>query len=248
MAAHSSIGNLLLDGLAAGSFARIKPLLDPVPLPAGLVLDRQGETIDWVYFPDDGMLSVMVDDPEKRLVEVGIIGREGMSGVPLLLGDSVAAHKINVQIAGSGRRIAADDLVDAMQSDRPMQDYFLLYARALELQTAATVASQADGTIEERLARWLLMCHDRVIGDRIDLTHEFMAIMLTVRRPGVTVALQILEGQHLIRSLRGHVVILDRDGLEAAANGRYGGPEAAYQRLFGLDPAMPEALTASAAQ
>jgi hypothetical protein len=108
--------------------------------------------------------------------------------------------------------------------------------RAFAIQVAFTALANGRAKLEERLARWLLMVHDRVVGDRIVLTHEYMAVMLGVRRPGVTVALHILEGKGAIRSHRGEVVIKDREGLAAEAGGGYGQPETEYARLLGSEP------------
>jgi hypothetical protein len=118
-------------------------------------------------------------------------------------------------------------------SDSPeLRNVLLRYSQAFMIQTAHTALANGRAKLEERLARWLLMAHDRVNGDEVPLVHEFLALMLGVRRAGVTVALHMLEGQALIRASRGKIVVLDRQGLEEAANGLYGVPEREYERLM----------------
>jgi CRP-like cAMP-binding protein len=110
----------------------------------------------------------------------------------------------------------------------------LRYAQALNVQTSGAAFSNAEHTVEMRLARWLLMCHDRVDGDEFKLTHDFISMMLGVRRAGVTTALHVLEGHHLIRARRGSITVVDRDALMTLADDAYGLPEAEYERLFGV--------------
>ena len=244
----SKVKNLLLRAMDPWSFSLLGPSLEAVTLPAKRVLGTPGTKIDWAYFLDDGMLSIVSHHIGQRDVEMGVIGREGMSGVSLLLGDAVASSETNVQMAGHGWRIKAKSLTSAARASPALQDLLLLYARALEIQTSSTIVANALGNVEQRLARWLLMSHDRADSDRLEITHAFLATMLAARRPGVTVALHVLEGRHLIRSLRGQVIILDRAGLEVAANGNYGDAEREYRRLFGTTPhaetPLPEPIAA----
>ncbi|MDB5537822.1 MAG: hypothetical protein JWP26_495 [Devosia sp.] len=216
-------------------FALIGSLLEPVQLEAKTVLERPGEPIDFVYFPDEGMLSVISRFETSRDVEVGVIGREGMSGTPLLLNDGRSTYATNVQVAGYAQRLPADVLKQALRTSRGLHDHLLRFVRAAEIQTASTASANGRAKLEERLARWLLMTHDRLTGDRLDVTHELLATMLACRRPGVTVTLHLIEGKGLIRSNRGHIIILDREGLEQAANGSYGLAEVEYARLLGQD-------------
>jgi len=244
----SKVKNLLLHAMDPWSFSLLAPSLEAVALPAKHVVATAGTKIEWAYFLDDGMLSIVSHHTRQRDVEMGVIGREGMSGVSLVLGDAVASSETNVQIAGHGWRIKAKSLMSAARASPALQDLLLLYARALEIQTSSTIAANARGNIEQRLARWLLMSHDRADSDRLEITHAFLATMLAARRPGVTVALHLLEGRHLVRSLRGQVIILDRAGLEVAANGNYGDAEREYRRLFGTAPEaarpVPEPIAA----
>ena len=216
-------------------FALIQGALQSHVLDAKAILERPGERIDFVYFPEESMLSVVSRFQSSRDVEVGVVGREGMSSVPLLLNDERATYATSVQIAGPALRVPAAILRQALASSRRLHDYLLLFARAAEIQTASTASANGRAKLAERLARWLLMTHDRISGDRLDVTHELLATMLACRRPGVTVTLHLLEGKGLLRSNRGHVIILDRDGLEQTANGSYGLAENEYARLLGQD-------------
>ena len=216
-------------------FLLISDELVAMPLEAKTVLERPGEPIDFVYFPEEGLLSVISRFENGRDVEVGVVGREGMSGLPLILKDHRSTYATNVQVAGYAQRLPAEVLDEAMRSSRGLHDYLLRFVRVAEIQTASTASANGRAKLEERLARWLLMTHDRLGSDRLDVTHELLATMLACRRPGVTVTLHLLEGKGLIRSNRGHVIILDRDGLVEAANGSYGLAESEYLRLMGHD-------------
>ncbi len=216
-------------------FTLIKDGLESIQLGLRVVLEHPGEPIDFIYFPEEGLLSVVSRFESSRDVEVGVVGREGMSAIPLLLNDQHATYATNVQIAGHAQRLPAEILQRALASSRSLHNYLLRFVRAAEIQTASTASANGRAKLEERLARWLLMTHDRISSDRLDVTHELLATMLACRRPGVTVTLHLLEGKGLIRSNRGHVIILDRDGLEQAANGSYGLAESEYVRLLGQD-------------
>ena len=165
-------------------------------------------------------------------IEIGIIGREGVVNVPVLLAADRSPTDAFIQIAGTGLALSAARLRSAAEQSPVLNRMLLHFAAAFLIQTAATALANGRATVLERLARWLLMAHDRVDGDELPLTHDFLSVMLGVRRPGVTVALQELEGRALIRRGRGSVVMLDRAGLDAIANGYYGVPEAELSRLL----------------
>ena len=226
---------MLLAGIDPADLVLLQGALEPVQLDYRAVLERPGEPIDFVYFPEEGMLSIISRFETSRDVEVGVVGREGMSGIPLLLNDDRSTYATNVQVAGYAQRLPADVLVAALRSSRRLHDFLLRFVRAAEIQTASTASANGRAKLEERLARWLLMTHDRISGDRLDVTHELLAAMLACRRPGVTVTLHLLEGHGLIRSNRGHIVIRDREGLQRAANGSYGLAETEYTRLMTRD-------------
>ncbi|WP_375451791.1 Crp/Fnr family transcriptional regulator [uncultured Devosia sp.] len=227
--------NLLLNGMDPDDYALIKDELSPTQLVFKDVIEHPGEPIDYVYFPEEGMLSIVSRFSSSRDVEVGVAGREGMSGGHMLLNDRFPTYATNVQVAGYAQRLHADVLSQAIAQSRRLHDFLLRFVRAAEIQTASTASANGRAKLEERLSRWLLMTHDRIIGDRLEVTHDLLSTMLACRRPGVTVTLHMLEGRGLIRSNRGHIIVLDRDGLEETANGSYGLAEAEYKRLLGHD-------------
>ena len=157
-----------------------------------------------------------------------------MTGTPVLLGTDRTPHECFIQTPGASLRIRADGLRRAMATSASLHQHLLRFVQALTVQIGQTALSNGSHRIEERLARWLLMCHDRLDGDELSTTHEFLSLMLGVRRAGVTVALQALEDRGLIATKRGQVTVRDRAKLEAMAGDRYGVPEAEYTRLIEL--------------
>lgn len=228
-----AVRNLLLQSLAPDDFDMLAPFLECRPLARRQQLIEPGEPIAHVWFPEHGLGSLVAATPEGHSAEVGIVGRDGLSGVPLLLGSDRTMQRLLVQSEGVGWRIPAAPFLAALHQSRPLHWSLLRYVQALTTQAGHTALSNAVHTVEERLARWLLMAHDRSDGDELALTHEFLALMLAVRRPTVTTSLHVLEGMGLIRSLRGLVVFRDRAGLEALAADAYGIPEAEYGALIG---------------
>lgn len=241
IAAASKYGNRLISGLAAEDLASIEPYLVHIDLPLRTVLVHANKPTDEAYFIEEGLASVIARMPGGRDLEVGVAGREGMVGTHLVLGDPLSPFSVVMQLAGSGWQISAAHLMDAMSRSRALEQRLLRYVHAMAIQAGSTALANGRSTLQERLARWLLMCHDRSPDDTIPLTHEYLSIMLGVRRPGVTVALHVLEGEHYIRSERGHVVVLDRGGLIQATNGCYGMAEAEHERLLG-EPAYRKEL------
>jgi CRP-like cAMP-binding protein len=224
--------NRLLSRLSASDFALLEPRLTRVDLPLRKRLETRNKPIDHVYFPESGFASVVANGQGDRGVEVGLIGREGMTGLAVVMGTDRAQQETFMQNAGSGWRIAAGELRRAIEQSRILHHVFLLYGHAFVLQATYTAMANARSKLEERLARWLLMAQDRVDGNRLSLTHEFLSLMLGVRRPGVTVAINLLEKAGLIQANRGVIAIIDRKGLERISNGAYGVPEAEFNRLF----------------
>jgi CRP-like cAMP-binding protein len=209
----------------------LQPHLEPIELKLRDTLIEPNRPIEHVYFPEQGMASIINNSRDGK-VEVGIIGCEGMVGTPILLGVDRTPLECFVQMEGHGLRMSAELLREMTDQIASLRYSLLRFVHVLSLQTAQTAFANANNTTESRLARWLLMCHDRVEGDDIPITHEFMAIMLGVRRAGVTVATHILEGNGLIRAKRGVVTVLDRGRLEDLADDAYGIPEAEYARLM----------------
>jgi CRP-like cAMP-binding protein len=228
---QSSIRNQLLAGLAAKDFAALQSHLVPVELDLRQVLIEPNQPIAHVYFPERGYTSITTNTNGSK-IEVGLIGREGMVGVPIALGVRVTPFEYFVQHAGDGLRMASHRLGEAIDERPSLHRVLLRYAQALNVQTSGTAFANAEHTVETRLARWLLMCHDRVDGDDIAISHDFLSIMLGVRRAGVTTSLHILEDNDLIRAKRSVITIVDRERLEELADSAYGLPEAEYARLM----------------
>jgi CRP-like cAMP-binding protein len=218
--AETARQNLILSRLAPADFDLLEPHLEPVDLPLRKYLDRAGRPIKAVYFPDSGFASVVADGG-KRPIEVGIIGREGMTGIAILLGADRNDHDTYMQVAGSGHSVRASRLREAIDKSISLHREMLRYANSFLNQATRTAVANGRSNIEERLARWLLMADDRIAGEDLPLTHEFLAMMLGVRRPGVTVAIQELEREAVITRKRGRIVLIDREALKKLSRGTY---------------------------
>src|SRR5262245_2409371 len=155
-----------------------------------------------------------------------------MTGLAVVLGSDRSPCEIFMQVEGKGQQISSHDLRAVMAKSATLRESFLLFAHTFAVQSAYTALANAQGRLEDRLARWLLMAQDRLQSNELLLTHEFLALMLGVRRAGVTTGLNHFEAKGLIATSRGAITIQDRDGLEEAANGFYGQPEAEFERVF----------------
>jgi CRP-like cAMP-binding protein len=224
--------NKLLAALSAADLQLLQRHLEPVTLKLRQDLERPNRRIDNVYFIEAGVASVVAVQDRKERVEVGLIGYEGMSGTSVVLGTQSSPHSTYLQVAGDGQRISAAALRDAMANSKTLEALLLKYVQVFMVQTAHTAIANARATLDQRLARWLLMVHDRVPGGELPLTHEFLGLMLGVRRAGVTEALQSLSRQRLIGSGRGQITILNRKGVERRAGELYGVPETEHGRLI----------------
>ncbi len=160
-----------------------------------------------------------------------MFGRDGMSPTAVALDGETSPFAIFMQVGGAGHRIRSTILVQLLEESAPLRKLLSRYAQSQLVQTAYTALSNSTHHIEERLARWILMCHDRTDGNEIALTHEFLSVMLAVRRPSVTTALHVLEGNGFILAERGLITIRNRAALEAFASDAYGIPEREYRRL-----------------
>ena len=226
--------NLLLHAMADDDLTLLRPHLTRVALPRGLVVLAANQPVEHVYFPEDGICSIVSSMADSGRTEVGIFGFEGVSATCLLLGTDRSPHESFMQVSGmSGQRIEADRFVNAIKQSETLRTLMLRYVQTVLVQSAQSTATNAHLRIEARLARWLLMAHDRTDGDEIALTHDFMGMMIAAERSTVTVTLHILEGAGMIRSKRGRVIIRDRDLLEDLAGDSYGVAEAEYRRLIG---------------
>jgi CRP-like cAMP-binding protein len=226
-------GNKLLTSLADSDFNLLAPHLEFVTLGLRKSLERPNRRIDAVYFPEAGFASVVAVQSSGKEVEVGLIGREGMTGLPIVFGDHRSPHATYIQAPGTGTFMPATELRKAFQSSPSLRDSLLKFVQAFGVQTTHTAICNARSKLDVRLARWLLMAHDRIGEDTLRLTHEFLSLMLGVRRAGVTDALHGLRKRGLIAYGRGQITVKDRKGMERTAGGAYGVPEAEYRRLIG---------------
>jgi CRP-like cAMP-binding protein len=228
---RSSNRNRILASLSPEDFGSLAPHLEPVDFKVRRVFFRPYEPIETVVFPESGFASVVASTESGRSLEVGIIGREGVIGVPIIFGQTLTPYNSYAQVAGAGFEIKADILWDAMKRSWPLADVLLKFAYAFLIQVTHSALAHARFSNEQRLARWLLMAQDRVDEDEIPLTHEFLAMMLGTRRASVTDALQVLERAGTIASKRGRIWVRDRPGLEKVAGDCYGLPESELARV-----------------
>ena len=227
------IQNKILAGLPAKEYARLLPHLTAVSLPLGEILYKTEDRIEYVYFPNSGVVSFVAHMKEGASIEVGLAGNEGMVGLPILFGDDVSQNEAIVQIADGAMRMKASVLTEELKRDGELRPLLMRFALALMKQVSQTAACNRNHHVAERLARWLLTCHDRVHGDELKLTQEFIAEMLGTRRSGVSEAAMMLQGAGLIRYSRGHITILDREGLEEFACECYATVKIEFDRLLG---------------
>ena len=226
--------NRLLAALPNADLDLLRPHLEIVDLDVHQVLEAPGDVVSHVYFIESGLVSIVgITKPDHR-IEVGMIGYEGMTGFGVVLGNNRSANELLVQSAGSALRISTPSLRKIMDSSQSFTSTLLNYVHTFMVLASQTALANGRGRLDERLARWLLMRHDRLETNEFPTTHELLALLLGVRRAGVTVALHGLEGRGLIRSLRGRIRIVDRLGLQFAASGFYGIPECEYERSIGF--------------
>jgi len=211
------IENSLLAAIPRKAYQRMLAGLEPVILNFGEVLYEPGETIRHVYFPGASLVSLLTLADGHLALEVGLIGREGMVGIPLVLGHSRSLVRALVQGEGVALRMTSAKFLREFRDNPLLQRELYRYTHALMAQISQTAACNRFHVVEKRLARWLLMTHDRVKSDQFRMTHEFLGHMLGVRRVGVTKAAQALQKRGLIRYSRGNITILDRKSLEASA-------------------------------
>ncbi len=229
---RAGIRNRLLSKLAPSDWSLLAPYFEPVTLRERQVIEVPQKPIAHAYFLEIGVASVVAVDNEDHRIEVGVSGYEGVTGVPLIMGDTRAQHSTYMQIPGSGHRIGADRLRAAIAESESLRALMLKSAQGFMIQTAHTALANGRAKLEERLARWLLMAHDRMTSNAVPLTHEFLAVMLGVRRAGVTVAIHSFEQRGFITTRRGELTMVNRKGIEEVAGSFYGTPEAELERLL----------------
>jgi len=225
--------NKLLRALSPTDQEALRPHLKWGEIERGTVLVSPNVPIAQVWFPENGLSSIIAMSGADQGIEVGLAGRDGLIGLPLILDADRTPHRIFMQVAGAAHSIDGDVLARLLDEHATIRNLLLRYVQAYATQTTYTALSNAVHTVEERLARWLLMSHDRQDDDEIPLTHDFLALMLGVRRPSVTIALHSLEGLGFIKATRGLITVRKRADLEEFAGASYGVPEAEYDRLIG---------------
>jgi CRP-like cAMP-binding protein len=207
--------NRILAALPEDEYQRLLPDLEPVDLPSGKVLYEIDDTIDYLYFPSGALISLVTQMADGKIVEIGLVGNDGMSGISSLMGHPKSFERALVQIPDGGVRASIDVIRAEFEKGQTLQKVLLRYANSLMRQVAQTAACNAAHTTEERLSRWLLMCHDRIDSPELSLTQEFIAEMLGTRRGTVNAAAITLQSATLIKYHRGHITIIDRTGLES---------------------------------
>jgi len=226
-------GNRVLASLGDDDFALVHPHLQPAALKFRQCVEPANRRIETVYFPYTGIISIVAMTPNRQYQsEVGLVGCDGMTGLPVLLESEPPRCNAFVQVPGDGVSLCADILRNLVRTSSSLRSQMLRYVHVFLLQAIHTALANAEGRIDQRLARWLLMAHDRSAGDSLRLTHDFLALMLGVRRAGVTIALHQLESEGLITTARGNIQIMDRMGLERSAGGFYGAPERELNALL----------------
>lgn len=223
--------NRVLASLPHSEINRLSEHLLPVTLKMKHSLHEPGQLIDKVYFLEDAVASVVITMENGGTVEVGLIGRDGVVGLPAVLGNGRATNRTFIQLPGNGFSVKAKVLRELAESSSEFRSHLQLAIQGYLVQTAQTAACNRIHELEERLARWLMMCSDRVQSDHIPITHEFLAMMLGTRRSSVSIAAGILHKSGLITYSRGSVTIQNREGLSHAACECYQSVFEEYVRL-----------------
>ncbi len=229
------VGNRLLASLSPEDFGLLAPHLESASFAVGDFITRAGDPIESVCFLEQGIAGVLDSLDDDRRYAVGLVGAEGFIGWPLVMGDDRSPYDVTMRAErGLALRIPAKALLAAIDKSPALHLALLRFAHVFMLQMGRTVVSSLAHSIERRMARWILLYHDRVQADEICMTHEEFRLMLGVRRSSVTDALHRLEEDHAIRAIRAKVLVHDRTKLMALAGDTYGQPEQDYARLLKL--------------
>ena len=213
--------NQIISRLPPSEIEWLRPHFQTVDLPLRTVLIEPNVPIDAVYFIESGLGSQIAGREGMNLIEVGVVGRDGVVGLPVILGATTSPHKTFMQIAGHGIKIPTAALLDAMENSPALRARLLQYVNKFIIHLSQTALANGRFKIQARLARWILLSHDRLDGDAVPLTHEFLGLMLGVRRAGVTEALAALEELGLLCCAKANIMVTDRDGLKAVADQIY---------------------------
>ena len=226
--------NRLLAALSHADRDLLTPALETIALDVRHVLEVPNDPISHVYFVESGLVSIVGTAAPDHRIEIGMVGYEGMTGLSIVLGGDRSANETLVQASGSALRISTESLRGMLEASRSLTATLLRYVNVFMVQGSQTALANGRGRLDERLARWLLMWDDRVPPRTLSPSRiSFLRLLLGVRRPGLTDTMNDLEGRGLIRTTRGTVFILNRKGLQLAAIGFYGVPEAEYERTLG---------------
>ncbi len=225
-------GNKLLDHLPDDAFLRLQPHLQFVVFEFNHLLYEAGSQLKYAYFPTEGVVSALTVMQDGSAIELATIGKEGMVGLPLLMGIDNAIFKTITQFAGKAIRINSDVMKEEIERNGPFRRLLLRYNAAFLVQLSQGVACNGLHSVQQRCCRWLLMSRDRAQSDVLPLTHEFISLMLGVRRASISEVLHPLQAQGLIRTQRGKITILDLAGLEANSCECYRTVRDLFARMF----------------
>lgn len=228
-----SIYNQLLKNLPNEEFERLLPDMEYISFELGQVLYQAEERIDYVYFPEHSMISIVANMVNGQSTEIGIIGYEGMTGLDVLMGANSTLNENMVQMQNGAFRVKTETIKKEFNHCGAFHDSVLIFARLFMLQVSQTAVCNRLHSVEERLARWLLMSRDRSATDDLHLTQEFIAIMLGTNRATVTISAIMLQDIGYIKYSRGHITITDREGLEDFTCDCYKIVRKEYDRFLG---------------
>jgi CRP-like cAMP-binding protein len=231
--AITPVENRLLAALPSGEIEHLGPYLEPITFALGEVVYESGGHMKYLYFPTNSIVSLVYTMEDGSTVEMGLAGNEGVVGIALFMGGETTPNRGIVQIAGSAFRMKATILQEEFKRGGVLQHLLLRYTQALITQISQTAVCNRRHSLEQRLCRWLLLCHDRMESNELLMTQEFIANMLGARRESVTVAACHLQDAGLIHYSRGHITILNRRGLEAAVCECYRVVKNEFDRLLG---------------
>ena len=234
-----AIKNELLTALPSEVLSRLLPHLRPVSLLTRDTLIWPDSPIRAVWFVESGWASLVMTLDNGAQAEVGLIGREGMVGLPLVVGVDTTFAQAYVQAKGTALQMDAGAFRQAMEGEPALRERMFRYLKAMTAQTMQTAVCNAHHELDQRLARWLLMAHDRAESDELEITHEFLALTLSVRRAGVSIAAATLQRAGVIRYVRGRITVLNRAALEASACDCYRAVKRRFERLLGPPAAPP---------
>jgi len=226
--------NHLLAALPDEDYQRLLPHLEEVQLPLKKILYEPGETPNAVYFPNHAMVSLVATMEDGATVEVGLVGIEGVIGLPIVLGGRATVYQAIVQLPGTGTKLDADVFRAEFERGEQLQRLVLLYTQALLTQVSQNAVCNRLHTIDERLSRWLLSVQDCLEADELPLTQEFISQMLGTRRASVTVSAGNLQEQSIIRYSRGKITILNRERLKQSSCECYSVIRNEFDRLLGI--------------